>query len=249
MDLSESRCLETEFGLQPKTMVFFKPEGLPEKAGRAVLQFWPGVAAPERDKELIKLPSRQGELVYHALRGGGQFLVEVGRHAYFGGTDDDESVFLVEVTKEALQAFADGSEREFYDSLKPKALKKLEEDNPHGETRRQGDIFAFWCPIFGKSASELVMEYTKELESWRGTTTVQVVDAVDIQFGTTRHYVNGRSIRITWEDERRASRDDETYYVGEMTAPDHKPLVFGKRPHLLFPAANVVRPRPGCGDR
>mgnify|MGYP001599214359 CR=1 FL=1 len=256
MDQSEVLRLEKavdDFALVPKTLVFFSTAGLPKTAGKAELQFASGnfatLQAPQRVGPVVMFPSRAGELVYHALRGGYQFLVEVDGRAYFGGTDDsDESVFLVEVTKEATQAFSDDGEAGFYASLKPKELKKLEEGNPRGETRRQGDIFAFWCPAFGKSLHSVVHDDIQEINNWYGETVIKVVDSDSIQFQGTRHAVKGRAAHISWKAKNGAEASD-TYYVGEMHAPDHKPLVFGNRPHRLFQAANVVRPRPGCGDR
>src|SRR5258706_13034369 len=112
MDMSESRNLTVipatdKFALVPRTMIFFSEDRLPEKVGKAELSFYSGISFPQREGKFIKLPSRQGQMVFHSLRGGNQFLIEVSGRNYFGGTDNDESILLSEVNGVTLSAFAD----------------------------------------------------------------------------------------------------------------------------------------------
>lgn len=251
MGASEGRCLkavgvEENFHLIPRTRMFFSEEGLPATVGVAELSFDEELRSPERDGCHIKFPSRMGKLVYHALRGGTQFLVEVGGQVYFGGTDDDGSVFLTEVTSAARDAFGESGEIGFYNSLKPEELKALEESNSQGVTKRQGDVFAFWCPTFGKS----IRGYVSDRLSWKRSsddkkqTEFTVYDGAEYRFAETRHHVEGRVLVV------KEGSDVLTLYTGLLHAPDHKPLPLGDRPHVLFRTANLVRPRSGgCGDR
>jgi hypothetical protein len=249
MDQSEILRLEAaqEFALAPRTRIFFSTEGLPERAGEAFLKWGnESVRAPRQIDKDILLPSQYGQVTFHSVRAETQFLVEFNKHFYFGGTDSDRNVFLTEVTNAAYEAFAGEGEQGFYESLKPAELQGLEERHPQGVTKRQGDIFVFWCPAYGKSIEALIRalmsetKYTNEftVRSHIGTT-LAVLD--------TRHWIDGRSLIVDVKEDNLVRKGQ--YAVGTINAPNHEPLMLGKRPHRLLRAANLVRPRNGCGDR
>lgn len=240
------------FELRPKTLAFFTKDRLPQKAGIAELVFSDAIRQPLREQNLIALPAREGELVYHHLKGGMQFLVEVAGHAYFGGTDDNPNdnpnVFLTEVTTDAIEIFRGGTEIDFFESLKPVELRELENADPSSVTRRQGDIFAFWSPAFGETVQTLIGKTLKR-QGVGHEITLYAEMGVRLTYSTTRHTVCGRYIKVSVKLKSVDTVHEIGYFTGDLAAPDHKSLKLGNRPHRLFQATNLIHPRPGCGDR
>ena len=244
-----------EFKLVPRTYHFFATEGLPEEAGLAALSF-ANIPSPRRTDKQIQFPSRRGPLVYHSIKAGLQFFVEVEGHFYFGGTDDnpddEPNVFLTEVTGGAAAAFHEGGEIDFFESLKPQEMKDLELEDLCTVARRQGDIFAVWSPLFGASAQEVLSMTLARPEKECPQVNFWLDRQMRFPVARTRHEVKGTRITVAAGDESRIQGNlpQIEYFFGEMWAPDHKMLNIGTKPHRLFQAANLVRPTTGgCGDR
>ena len=247
MDQSETRNLRVVGHDNPnpflQPIVFFSMAALPKTAGRASLRFGnEKVQWPERHGPSIFLPSVHGELSFYVLQGGERFLVRFSGRNYFGGTDADESIFLTEVTEEAFQMYLEHGDYGFYESLKPAELKVLEKEWPNAILKRQGDVFAFWCSEFGEDFKELGGYIFACAEEFKKRCIFETCTGDAIPFADTRHVINGGLLAVsTW---------NEAYAFGTVSAPDHRPLVLGDRPHRLFRATNLVRPRNGgCGDR
>lgn len=196
---------------------------LPTKAGIATIKWVSYGKTPSiRDQE-IRLPSEVNN-EFFALDGGNKFLfVNDGpdpREFWFGGTDA-KSVFLVEVTEEAFEAFVDKGENGFFDHLKPDKIKELERVWKT-QAGRQGDIWYLKVSLSWTKFDSLVGLIDSE-SSESGIVTGPV-------FGT-RHTLTGRCIE----------RDDLVIGSGVLEAPNH-PTVKLNGPHVLMQNDGLQEP-------
>ena len=235
-------------------------ESLPERAGLARLnfvskagdrvlkdQFGRSVLAFRRDDTIFLINNPQAELFW--LKNGNQFLFvgpnfiwELGRsQIWFGGTD--EQPFLVNLEPEAYQAFLDHGEAGFYQALKPKIIKAIEEEFGVS-SKRQGDIFAVPIGFSWQELSRLSLLVSEEKLQ------PQPVSLMSL-FGT-RHRFSGQISYLEHLASLSHKLDERDTYLGQglkvvdtylaeglVEAPDHSPLEL-KGVHLLSQTAYLA---------
>jgi hypothetical protein len=185
----------------------------PKKAGVAEIQFEEYRIHVELIGNVIHLPSWE-ENDFFRLKKGKQFLfVQKGTldSYWFGGTD--ENPFVVEITKEAFQAFEKGGEKAFYDFLKPEVIKKLEKKNKRVEAKRQGDIWAFPVPFVTLEGLEFLDDML-DLDYYTFETDEKSVSVLG-----TRHTIDGN-----YMDFEGSYRNYRALAQGTLKSPNHKPL-------------------------
>lgn len=243
-------------------MEIIKADRLPERAGRAILNFNRQVRAPRRIKEKINLPLRE-RVWFFPLRGGEQFLLrivgengtigewcsrchrpipETGTFVYFGGTDEGpaHSQFLVRLEPRIFGVFRQKGETAFYQSLKPWLIEKLEERYGSERTSRQGDIWAYalpltWEDILRRELKRGYRDFAVERSPVRSRRTRRLVGVFD-----TRHILRGWGVEevasATLLGTSTAWSSWETVAEGRIEAPDHKSLLLNG-PHALAQTA------------
>lgn len=211
----------------------YRTTGKLVKAGKAIIQYSDKTKVPYRDKDTITIPVSDIEL-YQLDENFNQFLIlgeaqvpgnrnySTTYRAWFGGTD--ENPFLVELSQRDW--LTSWREDKFYDEIKPVVITKMEEQfgNNKGESKRQGDIFAYRLPQFMQKleAIEAIMLISGQ------TTNVYT----DFKLFETRHIIKGE-LAIHYRP--------NLIGRGTITAPDHKPLVL-KEWHILSQTRNLHDP-------
>ena len=215
-------------------MRLFEMKDLPKVADKAVLEWDKGIQNPKRDGKKIWLP-RHDSVEFFPLQNNRQFLLlskekKDGDHyserkiqeLFFGGTD--ENPFLVQLRKdETFRTFKMHGENGFYDILKPKRVKNLEETFK-AKSIRQGDWFMVPFPIDWKS-------FISTLAFLGGDKLNNLQEGKELSLGSTRHLISGKMIQTnTWY-----SGDKEHAYIGEgvVSAPDHKSKKLNS-PHVFI---------------
>ena len=209
-------------------MYIFEMKGkLPTRADKASLGWDRTQSQPSRDGKTITLPWEDKDF-YFPLREGKQFLFASKRRSesvWFGGTDEEP--FLVEMQRQALDAYVNtsGSEQDFYRALVPERVLEMAQEN-HESYRRQGDIFATrFCsePYFEKSISRLAHCKVTEGET---------------RILGTRHQGRGRCIIF----DPHATSPSNILFKGVIEAPDHAPLRLEDGFYLLGQTRHIVQP-------
>ena len=176
-------------------------------------------AVPTREGRLITLPVRKGS-EFFPLQGGYQFLFrcfrkhgDLGRSAYFGGTDEKSAFLTMVWPHEIFEAFEGGGEDGFYDALKPQVLHFWEE-NLGALSSRQGDFYYLPLPLWNelKPGLSLALQNDLHLKTARSTPIAE-----------SRHKITGLvTDEIVYLDE-----DGGVYLItfgqGILRAPDHQP--------------------------
>lgn len=204
------------------------------KAGTANVYLVDCKSVPRRKGADIFLP-RNPYSDFFPLKGGEQFLytfrdIPVSRvpTIYFGGTD--ENPFLVRLHGGPLEAYEKGGEDAFFDFLKPREIRRLEQ-RLHVIAKRQGDIFAMPLP-FDWPDVDLITAVVRGYPSIQGP----AEDDVSIRhLFDTRHTMDG--LASTLDPSR-------TRILGQgiITAPDHAPLVLDGI-HLIVQAVGLYDSR------
>ena len=126
-------------------------EDIPVSVGSVPLECESTVTTPRRTPTSLHLPRRAG-MNFHLVKEETQFIVRypvllsepvISQRTFFGWMD--ESPFLTPIDLEPYNALVDHGEQAFFESLVPKAIKKLVATFA-GNPRRQGDIWSFKLP-------------------------------------------------------------------------------------------------------
>jgi hypothetical protein len=211
-------------------LIIRNPE-LPSEVGKAKIFFDEKCKVPERQKENLILPLRQGNRLI-PFEGREVFLfcgTDTRTNAqtlYFGGTDEEP--FLVRLNPEAGKFFNEGGEDGFIEALKPPIVKQAESLFMK-TARRQGDIFAVPTLFCWKTVQ--LMAALGLGDSVPIHATVEDQSSV---FGT-RHLFTGERMDLKVHG--------KTFEVAEgiVEAPDHASMEL-TFPHILAQTAYLWDP-------
>jgi hypothetical protein len=202
---------------------------LPRLADKAKIEWVEETIRPRRDGKTIYLPKNRAGL-YSPLREGKQFLVKLNdkysptNGVWFGGTDEEP--FMVEIERTPFDEYwTSGSEQAFYQSLVPRGILEIAEEN-NIEYKRQGDIFAVkFCSekYFDKNLARIVNCTVKEGET---------------RILRTRHIGIGIGIILSGLN----STSSPLLFKGVIEAPDHAPLNLEDGFYLLEQTRYLVNP-------
>lgn len=215
-------------------MKLFEMKELPQKAGMALLKFQQYADTPHRSDSTIVLPNNP-EHEFFPLKQGAQFLFRQNSTDYndkttskywFGGTE--HSPFLVSLTKKPFEAFQEGGEAAFFDSLKPEVIKKCEELFGGGNYLRQGDIFAIPLPYTWQELNKISTLSSGQVCQGSQTTNEKL-------FGT-RHVFAGICTKFS------VLGKNHFIGTGTLAAPDHPPLILDHGIFLFAQAQGLVKP-------
>lgn len=206
---------------------------LPKKAGRATLVFI-DVNQPNRIQDRILLP-KNPEAEFFLLQRRRQFLYREYSQSslgiWFGGTD--ENPFLVQVGKEAFNAFKIRGEKGFYEALKPEVIKAIEK-RFNLTSNRQGDIWAAPLPSYSWHKVNFIA-----LLCSGEPTEPQSIKSESI-FGT-RHRLTGLYVDPVDKLLRLEEFPIPVFAEGIIEAPDHTPMKL-EGVHVLAQTEYLVNP-------
>lgn len=186
---------------------------------------------PFRKGAVISLPLH-GNAEFFSLQGGKQFLFWMPPQLFdlqlwFGG--EDEHSFLVRLEPYLFDVFMRGGEEAFYASLKPDAVKGVEEE--FGTTAvRQGDIWAAPIPLGWDNVDEFPFMKKGCEQCCKAPRTVRGESV----FGT-RHRLSGKLIYSG----HGGPVHPTPFAEGTLSSPSHKSLRL-EGPHLLAQTGHKV---------
>jgi hypothetical protein len=164
-------------------------------------------------------------------------MINGNQRAFMFGLDD--SPFMTQISNNRFRVLAEQGEEAFYESLKPRVIRLMEEDGC-GASRRQGDIWAIKVAPDWSEAKKVVgfreVLSSRQRNAWNA----------NFQIFNSRHHLKGEimsglSLVIKRTLKKRARPGHEfniatieaTLACGKITAPDHPDLDISDAVYLI----------------